>query len=261
MESRNDATLHAWGAGHAHALNAPLPLVAETPKMDRAPVIGWLRKQAPGFILELAVNFAAPVLIYDQMHDRVGDVPALLASSAPPLIWSVIYFWRNRHIDAISILSLVGIALSILAFFGGGSAQLLQLREKMVTLLIGLAFLGSAAIGKPLIYPLARATVARESADRLVDFDAKRNDPLLRHTVMVMTLAWGLGLVADVGVSAVLIYSLSVTEYLIIGPIVGYATIGGLTLWTILYRRYRTRHAAMIRARSSDEGNHDRTSR
>jgi hypothetical protein len=216
--------------------------------MDRARIGVWLRRRAPALALDLAVNFAAPVVIYDQFHGRLGDVGALLASSLPPLIWSIGGFLRNRRVDALSILAIVGIALSLLAFFGGGSAQMLQLREKMVTLLIGLAFLGSAAIGKPLIMPLARATVARESAEALADFESKRNDRLLRRTVMVMTLVWGFGLLADVVVSVLLIYSLSIEAYLIVGPIIGYGTIGGLTLWTVLYRRYRARYAAIARA-------------
>jgi hypothetical protein len=33
----------------------------------------------------------------------------------------------------------------------------------------------------------------------------------------------------------------------VIGPIVGYVTIGGLTGWTVLYRRYRTRRATALR--------------
>ena len=220
--------------------------------MDRAKITHWLRQHAPRLILELAINFALPVLIYDRLHAGWGEVPALLASSGPPLLWSIAGFARNRRVDALSVMSMVGIALSVLAFFGGGSVQFLQLREKMVTLLIGLAFLGSAAIGKPLIYPLARATMARESAEALARFEARRDHPLLRQTVMIMTLVWGFGLLADFAISVVLIYTLSVTEYLIVGPILGYTTMGGLTLWTILYRRHRTRQGDRLRAAQTE---------
>jgi hypothetical protein len=229
------------------AINPPAPKFQDN-AMDRARIVNWLRHRAPTLALDLTVNFAGPVLIYDQFHGRLGEVGALLASSLPPLVWSIAGFVRNRRVDALSIMAMVGIALSLLAFFGGGSAQMLQLREKMVTLLISLAFLGSAAIGKPLIMPLARATVARESAEALADFESKCNDRLLRRTVMVMTLVWGFGLLADVAVSVVLIYSLSVEAYLIAGPIIGYGTIGGLSLWTVFYRRYRARYAAAARA-------------
>lgn len=161
---------------------------------------------------------------------------------------------RTRRIDALSVLAVVGIGLSTVAFIGGGSAQMLQLREKLVTLIIGLAFLASAAIGKPLIYPLARAAIARQSQQALADFDAKGNDALVRHTVMMMTWVWGIGLLLDFALSAAMIYILSIEQYIVAGPILGYVMIGGLMLWTILYRRYRTRYADAVRAQAKAFG-------
>ena len=206
----------------------------------------WLRHRAPALELDLAVNFALPVVVYDLLQGRWGEVNALLASAVPPLVWAVGGFVRSRRVDALSVMAMAGIALSLIAFAGGGSVRFLELREKMVTLLFGLAFLGSAAIGRPLIWPLARATMARESGEALAQFEADRDHPMLRRTIMVMTLAWGFGLVADVAVSVGLIYALPVGTYLIVGPLLGYATIGGLTVWTVWYRRHRTRIVARM---------------
>lgn len=200
----------------------------------------WLRARAPALVLDLAVNFALPVVVYDLLQGRWGEVDALLASAVPPLVWAVGGFVRSRRVDALSVMAMAGIALSLIAFAGGGSARFLELREKMVTLLFALAFLGSAAIGRPLIWPLARATMARESAESLAEFEGRRDHPMMRRTVMVMTLVWGFGLLADVAVSVGLIYALPVATYLIAGPLLGYATMGGLALWTVWYRRHRT---------------------
>lgn len=218
--------------------------------MNTTRPLDWIRRQGPAFALDCAINIAAPLAIYHHTQGRWGELNALLASSIPPLLWGIGSFLRTRRIDALSVLAVVGIGLSTVAFIGGGSTQMLQLREKLVTLIIGLAFLGSAAIGKPLIYPLARATMARQSQRALADFDAKGNDALVRHTVMVMTLVWGIGLLLDFALSAAMIYMLSIEQYLVVGPIIGYAMIGGLMLWTILYRRYRTRYADAIRAQA-----------
>ena len=203
--------------------------------------MGWLRRHGPTLAVEAIVNLVGPIIIYNLVHDRHGDVAALLASSVPPLLWSIIELARRGRIDALSVMVLAGIVLSLVAMAGGGSAKFLQLREKLVTFLIALAFLGSAAIGRPLIGPLARATVARESAEALAQFDEARGAGRLNRMIMVMTLAWGFGLLADFLVSVVLIETLSVAQYLVVGPIVGYVTIGGLTLWTVLYRRLRAR--------------------
>ena len=92
------------------------------------------------FAREVLVNIALPFAIFSLVQPRLGDVNALIASSAPPILWSLIEFARSRRIDALSLLVLLGIGLSLLAYLGGGSVRLLQLREKLVTIVVGLSF-------------------------------------------------------------------------------------------------------------------------
>ncbi|MEJ2625218.1 MAG: hypothetical protein P8Z80_11940 [Pseudolabrys sp.] len=98
--------------------------------MTRTDAIDWLRSRGPTVLLEVVVNVAGPYLIYSATHARWGDVTALLAASVPPLIWSIVGFARTRRLDALSILVMAGIALSLLAFLGGGSVRFLQLRRR-----------------------------------------------------------------------------------------------------------------------------------
>jgi hypothetical protein len=200
-----------------------------------------LREHGPGVAVELVVNFLAPFLIYDYAKKDLGDVGALIASSGPPIAWSLFEFIRKRRVDAVSMLVLAGIALSLLAFFGGGGARMLQLREKLVTVLIGLVFLGSAAIRRPLIYQLARATLMRRDPSELEAFESLRDNPYFRRSMTVMTLVWGFGLLADAAVSAVLVFTLSIHDYLLVGPVVGYGAMGGMGLWTFFYARAQRR--------------------
>lgn len=221
--------------------------------LDLTRIRAWLRQHGLGAVAELLVNFVAPYLIFRFAKHDLGDVNALIASSAPPIAWSLVEFVRKRRVDALSLLVLAGIALSLLAFLGGGSVRLLQLREKLVTALIGLVFLGSAAIGKPLIFQLARATIMRRSPAEVGAFEALRENAQFRRTVTVMTLAWGFGLVLEATCAALLVVSLPVQTYLIVGPIMGYGLIGLLTLWTFWYSRRRMRRgqAAVEEARPS----------
>lgn len=191
--------------------------------------------------LDMAVNIGAPYLIYGWVQPAWGDVNGLLAAALPPILWSLAEFLIRRRVDALSLMVLAGIALSLLAFLGGGSARFLQLREKLVTLAIGLAFLISAAIGKPLILSLARASLARRSADALAQFDAVRDRATLRRMMMVMTVVWGAALVAEFCLGAALIFLLPIREFLIVGPLLTYGTLGLLSLWTLLYRRRAVR--------------------
>jgi intracellular septation protein A len=231
--------------------------VAAAPGLNNR-IVAWLRANGGHVLVEALVNFILPFVIYSYAEAPLGDVRALLASSAPPIAWSLVEFARHRRVDALSVLVVAGIVLSLLAVIGGGGAKFLQLRENLVTGIIGLAFLGSALIGKPLIYQLARASMRRKSEGEAREFEALQVHAAFRRTMMVMTLVWGLGLLANVAVSVVLVFALTIRTYLIVGPIVGYATMGALTLWTFLYgqrarRRGEERRAAGEQAAATAE--------
>jgi hypothetical protein len=205
--------------------------------MDIATLAAVARRKGPAVALDIAVNFALPYIIYSYASPRYGEVHALLASSVPPILWSLLEFARNRRVDALSLMVLFGIVLSILALLGGGSARLLLLREKLATGVV--AFLVSAAIGRPLIYEIARATQMRNSPTGAAELEALRGKIGFRRSMTVMTVVWGVVLVVDVGVGIALVFSLSVKQYMVVNPILGYAMLGGLSLWTFWYARRR----------------------
>jgi len=213
-----------------------------------AKVLEFIRGSGPTIAVEAAVNFILPYVIFALAQPHYGDVQALILSSIPPILWSLVEFARHRRVDALSMLVLLGIVLSLVAVAGGGSARFLQLREKLVTVFIGFLFLGSALIGKPLIYQLARAQMVRNSSDELEEFEALRSNKYFRRTMMVLTVVWGLGLLVDAAVSIALVYTLSIKTYLVVNPFVSYGTMGGLSLWTFLYVKRQRRKGAARRA-------------
>jgi hypothetical protein len=216
---------------------------------EQAAAAGEARWRAVGAVaVEVAVNIALPFAIYALGKARWGDAGALMISSGPPIAWSIFEFARKRKVDAVSMLVLAGILLSLLAFLGGGGIKALQLREKLVTGLVGLIFLGSAAIGRPLIYYLSRATIVRTSAVKAQAFASLRDNAEFRGAMLTMTLAWGAALVAECAASLALTYLLSVRAFLVVGPVVGYGALGLMTLWTYAFARRRLTphmHAAL----------------
>jgi hypothetical protein len=213
-----------------------------------ARIIALVRKNGGHILVEALVNFILPFVIYNYAEAPLGEARALLASSGPPILWSLVEFARHRRLDALSVLVVSGIALSLLAMLGGGGVRFLQLREKLVTGIIGLVFVGSALIGKPLIYELARASMRRKSEDEAQRFEALQVHAGFRRTMTLMTLVWGLGLLADVAVSVVLVFVLSIREYLVVNPILGYGTMGALSLWSFVYGRRAKRRGEARRA-------------
>lgn len=215
---------------------------------DQPKPIRLNRRQGVGFLTEILINVILPYAIYVYTRPSLGDVHALMASSLPPIVWTMIEFARKRRIDAISLIVIAGIALSLLAFIGGGSVRFLQLRENLVGGLVALVFLGSAAIGKPLIYQFALAGAARKSAAAGAEFEALQQNAAFRRTMTVMTLVWGFGLLALTIVSCVLVFTMSIRAYLLVSPFIGYGTMGLLGLWSFIYGRSAKRSGESRRA-------------
>jgi hypothetical protein len=201
--------------------------------------LAWARTHGPKAGLEIAVNFALPFVVYRATQPRLGNVDALMAASAPPLVCGILEFARRRRVDALSLMALAGIALSLIAFIGGGGVRFLQLREQLVGAVVGLVFLGSAAIGKPLIYQLARARIRRGAAGQVGWFDALREHPRFRRIMMLMTLSWGVALVTQSAACSALVFVLSIKWYLMVSPIIGYSVLGAMTAWSYWYARQR----------------------
>lgn len=207
------------------------------PSRPLARAIDWARQSGWRTAIEMLVNFVLPLVIFNLAKPHLGEVKALLASSAPPIIWALYELVRERRVDFISMFVLFGIALGLLAMLGGGGVKFLQLRERMVTAVIGLAFIGSALIDRPLIYEFARASMKRSGSAELERIEGLRADKGFRAFMRKLTLVWGCGLLVEAAVAVGLVFALSIPQYMIASPILGYSTAGLLGGWTFLQIR------------------------
>ncbi|PTB22857.1 hypothetical protein C9I57_01700 [Trinickia symbiotica] len=196
-----------------------------------------MKIKAAGLALELAVNLLLPWLMYRLALPYVGRTGALYASAVPPLVWSLAGFARSRRVDALSVLVLVGIALSIAMMALGGSPRILLVRESLVSGVIGVVFLLSLLLDRPLTFYLARATVARENGSGAARFETLWCErPPLRASIRLMTLVWGAGLTAEALLRCWLAWQWPVERCLVVLPFVSYSIYGGLMLWTFWFR-------------------------
>jgi hypothetical protein len=186
--------------------------------------------------IELFVNIAAPWLVYTALNPHFGEFVGLAASAAPPTLWSLYELLRFRKLDALSILVLSGIALSLLAIGLGGSPRMLMVRDNLLSVPIGLAFLLSALTRRPLIYYIAGAMFARESPARRASFEANWRRPHVLRGLRVMSAVWGAGLTAQGALLGLWALTWPIGRFLIVSPIVGYGTIIALAAWTYWYQ-------------------------
>jgi hypothetical protein len=195
-------------------------------------------KLRPGLVVEMAVNFLLPWLAYRFTLPHLGETGALIASAVPPIVWSLIELARFRRIDALSVMVVAGIVLSVAAMALGGSPRVLLLRESLVSGAVGVVFLLSLPMRRPLIFYLARATVAREMEGGAAHFEALwRERPALATSMRLMTLVWGIGLTAETALRSWMALTWPIERFLVVSPFIGYGIYGGLALWTLWYRK------------------------
>jgi hypothetical protein len=187
-------------------------------------------------IPELGANFLAPYVVYQLLSARFGDVDALIASAMPPLLWSVYELVKTRRLDAISVIVVASILFTVGATGLGGSARLIQIRDALVTGAIGLIFLASLVMERPLIFYLARATMARNTQSGAAEFEAMWGRPGVPKVFRVLTAVWGTGLVAQTAVMCWLAWIWPISRYLLLGPFIGYGIFGLLMAWSLWYR-------------------------
>ena len=188
------------------------------------------------FALELTVNLLLPWLTYRLLIPITTEFAAIAWSAAPPTLWSILELIRHRKVDALSLLVLAGIALSLAALLFGGSPRMLMVRENLFTAPIGLLFLVSLLMKKPLIYFAAHAVASRQDPEAAARFEAAWQRPTVMHCLRVMSLVWGLGLVVQGLLLGWMAWTWPVERFLILSPIIGYGLLGLLGLWTWYYR-------------------------
>jgi hypothetical protein len=194
------------------------------------------------FVLDLAVNFLAPWLLYRASRPHVDETHAIMISAGAPMVWGLVQFARSRKIDTLSVLSLGGIALSFAILALGGSPNVLLVRESLIVGVIGVAFLGSALIRRPLMIALIRSigssmpggqtgalAQAREEIEAYVDA------PWFQRLMSRMTVAFGLFCIVEMVARIALAVVLPTERFLLIAPIVRYAVAGVVMAGAFFY--------------------------
>lgn len=197
-----------------------------------------------GHAVEMLINLVGPFLVYTLAEPSLGRVHALMASAIPPIVWSLVELVRKRRLDALSMIVLGGIALSLLAFFGGGGYRMLQLREHLVSAVLALVFLGSSVIKRPLIVVVARAVVKRRSHEKAEKLKQALKDERKLRMLNYVNLVIGYFLLLQVIIAVILLFTLPIKEFLVVSPIINYVFLGLLLAGAVLFKKYRERKAS-----------------
>lgn len=197
------------------------------------------------WVLTIVMNIVLPVVTYSVLTSRgVHEVPALLISGVWPALETVISLVRERKIDEFSLFTLIFLALGVVAALGFNSPRLVLVKESAITGLFGLALLGSLLAPRPLMFYFGRKFATDGTAERVAWWNSLWRFPGFRATQRILTIVWGLTMVAEAVLRVVLTYILSTQVMVVISNVLPYVVLGALIFWTMRYGRARARAAA-----------------
>ncbi|MFF3454685.1 VC0807 family protein [Streptomyces sp. NPDC002730] len=176
-----------------------------------------------------------PWITYGMLIDHgIHEVPALLLISCWPLVELTIYFAMKRRVDEFSMLILITLLLGAVSALAYNSAKLLFLKDSALTGLLGLAFLVSLTLKRPLIFYFGRKFGTDGTPDGIADWNAMWDKyPGFRTGQRRLTIVWGVTFLAEAGVKAGLVYVLDTETMVGVSNVLPIVILAGLMVYTI----------------------------
>ena len=186
-------------------------------------------------LLEGSIPFAVYMTVKATFN--TSDVVALSIGTLVPVALSIFHFARNRRVDIMSLMIMLGLIASIVAALLGGSTQILLIRESAFGALFGLAFLGSLFMGHPLFFYLMRHFRCGNDAEKIAAFSLQWNQPKFRNACRIVTVVMGLGCLGEFALRVFFVLTMSVPMVLALSTVVFPAIYVTMAVWTLWYMR------------------------
>ncbi|GAB4588239.1 VC0807 family protein [Nocardia sp. IFM 10818] len=184
-----------------------------------------LRLLAP-IIRDLAVPVAAYFLLKALGY---SDFLALLLGAVCSAMIVVVEAVRARRIDPLAAIVLGGFVIGLIGSMISGDARTLIIRDSFGTAAVGLAFLVSAVISRPLTYVAARKFLATTDPAHLPAMEeAYRTVASVSRTHIRLSVMWGAGLLGEAVLRIVLAYRLPVSTMAWLSSVLMVATMSVL---------------------------------
>lgn len=193
--------------------------------------------------ISIVINAVLPYLIYRGLEPRFpeGSLTPLLASTVFPFLALLVGFIRRRA-DAIAIISLVEITISIVVTLVASNVEYALIARALQGTLTGIFFLLTIFAGRPLLYYIARQFIAAGSPAVLEGFTAA-NERDGKRTFKRLTGLWGVGTILVSIANVWLATHATPANYLLIAPILGVGSNVLMIVITIRYASSRLRRA------------------
>ena len=199
-----------------------------------------------GMVRRLLVDTLVPWAAYTAATRWLGCTPvhALMLSAVASMLDAAQGLRRGKAVSPVAILVSLGLACSMGAMLLGGSAQILLLRESLLTAVVGFACLLSLPARRPLMFFFIRYFVAGTDAEKLNSFNRSIDRPGFRRVVRTVTAVWGCVFLAEFALRAWLVFHCSASTVLLVSPVLMNGIVGSTVAWNVWYGKRQKAKAA-----------------
>ncbi|MFD7450065.1 VC0807 family protein [Kitasatospora sp. NPDC059827] len=200
-------------------------------RKGKAAALGWL--------ISIAFNVVAPIMIYNQLHDHgYNESTAILLSGLGPVLDTVIYLAWHRRIDEFAVVSLVFVALTlVVSLVGPTDPKMLLAKDSFVSGLPGVLYLASLAAPKPIMFYFGRKFATDGTPEMVSWWNSMWQYPGFRLVQRNLTVVWGTAFILEAALRIVFVYTLSHGTVVTINSVLPFAVLGGLIYFTITYAK------------------------
>jgi hypothetical protein len=191
----------------------------------------------------ITINAVCPYVIYSLASPHMSLIYALLLSAIPPLISSLIGIVRQRRINLVGAMVLLGLAIGTASALLFKEPRLLLISGSLVTGVYGVVMLVSLLFPRPLIFTLMVDVLASSTAQRQDFAQRWQQSPQFRQTMNTFTIVWGISLVGEFVMRVIFAYILPVAQFLLLVPLLQQIVLGLTIAWSFWYNNKRRKAA------------------
>ncbi len=211
-----------------------------------------------GLIRMMLLDVGLPLIAYYGLHAvGVSDYRALLAGTVVAGLRVAFVALRSRRLDGFAAFLMAIFTVGIGLSFATGDARFMLAKDSVGTAVAGLVFLGTCAVGRPLMFHAAQRFSATTSEKRAWWNIKWQTSPGFRRGFRVMSVVWGAGLLVEAAVRIPLIYVLPIDVMVGLSTVLQVTAFTLLMMWSVWYgKRMRRSGLAAEADRSAGTDEH-----
>jgi intracellular septation protein A len=144
---------------------------------------------------------------------------------------------KHRRLDGLALFMIAVLVLGLALSAVTGDVRLLAAKDSLTTAFVGIVFIVTTVVGRPVMYLISRHFRAPDSASQRRWDELWAAEPEFRRMYVVGSLGWGTAMLAEAVLRMVLVYIWPIDVIIAVSTPAQLGLIALLAGWSFWYRR------------------------